>query len=242
MIQDPPSQATSSDAIADRLAQVRNRIARAVARAGRDADEITLVAVTKRVTVARIVEAYAAGARDFGESYVQEAIDKLEDIRLSATGVRWHFIGHLQSNKVRDVVGRFSLIHSVDTITLATTISRRAHSVGATADILLEVLLDPSGSKFGFAPDAVLGAASKVAALPGVRLLGLMGMAPYGDVPEEARSYFRMLGSLYSMLPAEHRKILSMGMSGDYEIAIEEGATMVRIGTAIFGERDRSNA
>lgn len=222
--------------IAQNIACVRERIARAAQRARRSPDSVTLVAVTKTVAQERIAEAYAAGVRDFGESYVQEALPKL-NAPIGGSEARWHFIGHLQSNKAREVVGRFVLIQSVDSLSLAKELGRRALQAGQTADILLEVKLDPRDTKFGFTPESVLEIADETEEIPGVRLRGLMGIAPYAVGVEETRSCFRRLSGLFQQLPPESRQTLSMGMSGDFEIAIEEGATLVRIGTAIFGPR-----
>lgn len=223
--------------IAGNIARVRERIAQAAGRAGRRPESVTLIAVTKTVTPDRIAEAYAAGIRDFGENYVQEALTKRGMPPLDGQDICWHFIGHLQSNKVKDVVGRFALVQSVDSLSLASEIGRRARKVGLTADILLEVKLDAVEAKFGFAPETTLEAAAQIVGLDGVRLCGLMGMAPFGDDPEQARPHFRRLYGLFRQLPPETHQTLSMGMTGDFEVAVEEGATHVRIGTALFGKR-----
>lgn len=223
--------------IARNIAQIRERIAAAAAHAGRDGADITLVAVTKTVDAQRIEQAYQAGIRDFGESYVQEALTKLGQPPLDMSDIHWHFIGHLQTNKVRDVVGRFTLIQSVDSLRLAQAIGQRAERAGQTEAILLEIKLDPVATKFGFAPEEVAQAAEQVARIPGIRLRGLMGIAPYASDPEAARPFFQKLNTLFSQLPPDARQTLSMGMSGDYEVAIEEGATLIRIGSALFGPR-----
>ena len=223
--------------IADNIAHVRELIARAAARRGRSAENVTLIAVTKAVPAARIAEAYAAGVRDFGESYVQEARDKIGLPPLDFPDVRWHFIGHLQSNKAREVVERFALLHSVDSVALAKEVGRRAQRIGRSADILLEVKLDPADAKFGFLPETLPEAAAQIGSLVGVRLCGLMGMAPFASDPEAARPFFQTLQTHFRQLPPEAQQTLSMGMTGDFEVAIEEGATHVRIGTAIFGRR-----
>jgi len=220
--------------IADNIAIVRTKIAEAAARGGRSADDITLIAVSKTVAPDRIREALAAGVSDLGESYVQEVREKLP---LFGPEVTWHFIGHLQSNKVKYVVGPFALIHSVDSLDLAAEIGRRAQRLEVTQDILLEVKLDPSGAKFGLAPEELPRTAEQAAVLDGVRLRGLMGMAPYGMQPEAARPYFARLRGLFEQLPPDLRHTLSMGMSGDYEVAVEEGATHVRLGSRLFGAR-----
>jgi pyridoxal phosphate enzyme (YggS family) len=225
------------DGIAQNVAAVRSRIAQACERSGRAPSTVTLVAVTKTVDLPRIREVTRAGVTDLGENYVQEALTKVGDPELGDTAIHWHFIGHLQRNKVREIIGRFALIHSVDSLALATEIGRRAAAIGATADLLLEVKLDPIATKFGLAPEQTLATAQAVLDIPGVRLCGLMGMAPFGSNPEVARPAFRTLRTLFDHLPPEARQILSMGMSSDFEVAIEEGATMVRIGTALFGKR-----
>lgn len=223
--------------IAQNVAAVRLRITQACERSGRDPSSVTLIAVTKTVDLPRIRAIYRAGVRDLGENYVQEALTKVGDPELPADAVRWHFIGHLQRNKVREIIGRFALIHSVDSLTLATEIGRRAEQDGKPADILLEVKLDPTATKFGLPPEQTLTTAQTVLDIPGVRLCGLMGMAPFGLTPEAARPAFRTLRTLFDQLPPEARRVLSMGMSSDFEVAIEEGATTVRIGTALFGKR-----
>jgi pyridoxal phosphate enzyme (YggS family) len=224
--------------IADNIARVQERIAQVAARAGRTAEAITLVAVTKTVDPLQIAQAMAAGLRDFGENYIQEALAKIAHPLLVNPDLRWHFIGHLQRNKVREALGRFVLLHSVDSVALAQEIGRRAQQAGHSADILLEVKLDVAATaKFGFVPEATLEAAAQVRTISGVRLRGLMGMAPFDPEPEQARLSFRRLHALFAQLPSEEQQILSMGMSGDFEVAIEEGATLVRIGTAIFGAR-----
>lgn len=219
---------------ADNIARVRERIARAAERAGRDPATITLVAVSKTVEPAHIREALEAGIRDLGENYYQEARDKQP---LFGPEARWHFIGHLQTNKAKYVAGRFFLVQSVDSEALALELGKRAQAAGTTQAVLIEVKLDPAATKFGAEPDAALELAARVAETPGLRLRGLMGMAPFGDDPEQARPHFARLRGLYGQLPAEHRQILSMGMTADFEAAIAEGATLVRIGTAIFGTR-----
>jgi pyridoxal phosphate enzyme (YggS family) len=222
---------------AERLADLRERMAQAATRAGRASEAITLIAVSKNVPVERMAEAYAAGVRDFGESYVQEALLKIGQPPLHDATVRWHFIGHLQRNKVKPVLAHFPLIHSVDSLGLAQEIARRAQNQQHQQNILLEVQLDPAGTKFGFAPEETLAAAEQIMALPGLRLCGLMGMAPYAANPEIARPYFRTLYTLFTRLPSEAQQHLSMGMTHDFEVAIEEGATLIRIGTALFGAR-----
>ena len=210
------------------IRRVRETIAEAAGRAGRRPEEITLVAVTKKKPASAVLEALSAGVTNVGENYVQEAAEKREQVQ----GGRWHLLGHLQSNKARLAVSLFDLIESVDSVKLAQALSRQAAE--KRQDILLQVHLGDEETKTGFAPDTALDAAAKIAALPNISLLGLMGIAPNGTDP---RPYFQQLKQLFDRLPAENRQILSMGMSGDYEAAIEEGATLVRVGTAIFGAR-----
>ncbi len=210
------------------IRRVREQIAEAAGRAGRRPEEITLVAVTKKKPASAVLEALAAGVSDVGENYVQEADEKREQI----LGGRWHLLGHLQSNKARLAVLLFDLIESVDSVKLAQAISRQ--SAEKPQEILVQVHLGDEETKTGFAPEAVLDAAAEIAALPNLSLQGLMGIAPSGTDP---RPYFQELKRLFDQLPPENWQVLSMGMSGDYEAAIEEGATLVRVGTAIFGAR-----
>lgn len=221
--------------IADNVAHVQERIAQAAERAGRDPAGITLVAVSKMVEPARIREAVEAGIRDLGENYYQEAREKMT---LLGPDIRWHFIGHLQTNKAKHVVGRFALVHSVDSEVLARELGRRAQAAGIVQPVLIEVKLDPATTKFGVEPDAAWSLVERVAQTSGLQLCGLMGMAPWGEKAEAARPHFARLRGLFERLPAECRQTLSMGMTADFEVAIEEGATLVRIGTAIFGRRE----
>lgn len=216
--------------LADNLARVRERIGAAALRAGRAPEDVTLVVVTKRQPAASVSEALAAGALDFGENYVQEAADK----RGGVQGGRWHLMGHLQSNKAKQAVSLFDMVQSVDGVKLARTLGRYAQEQGKTQDILIQVLLGDEETKSGLAPDMVAEAVAELAALAGVSLHGLMGIAPLVGDP---RPHFRHLRRLFEALPADNQRVLSMGMSGDFESAIEEGATMVRVGTAIFGTR-----
>ncbi|MDH7568553.1 MAG: YggS family pyridoxal phosphate-dependent enzyme [Armatimonadota bacterium] len=222
--------------VARNLQAVRERIARAAARAGRPASEITLVAVTKTVPVERIEEAVRAGAEHIGENYVQEAREKHARIRAPLT---WHLIGHLQSNKAGQAAQIFDVIHTVDSLRLAQHLSRRAVEAGRQLEVLVEVNIAAEPSKFGVAPEEALPLVEALAGLPALRPAGLMGMAPLSSQPEEARPHFRRLRALWEKLPAAYRRHLSMGMSSDFEVAIEEGATIVRVGTAIFGPRPR---
>ncbi|GIV18769.1 MAG: YggS family pyridoxal phosphate enzyme [Armatimonadota bacterium] len=220
--------------IAHNVATVRERIARACERAGRKPEEVTLIAVSKTVDVARIEQAIAAGIDHFGENYYQEAREKIPCIQAP---VHWHFIGHLQKNKARGVVPLFEWIHTVDDEELAQEIDRRAQVAGKRQRVLIEVNISREPQKYGVPPEEVLLLAECIAQLPYVQLEGLMGMAPLVQEAEQARPYFAELRRLFENLPEACRVHLSMGMTQDYEVAIEEGATMVRIGTAIFGPR-----
>lgn len=220
--------------IAHNVAAVRERIARACALAGRNPEEIILIAVSKTVDVARIQQAILAGIDHFGENYYQEAREKIPAIQAP---VHWHFIGHLQKNKARGVVPLFEWIHTVDDLELAQEIDRRAQAVGKQQRVLIEVNIAREPQKYGVAPEEALSLAERIAQLPNVRLEGFMGMAPIVEQAEQARPYFAELRRLFEQLPRANRVHLSMGMTQDFEVAIEEGATMVRIGTAIFGAR-----
>jgi len=217
-------------AITDNLERVNERIAAAAERAGRRPDEITLVAVTKKQSAATVAEALAAGAGDVGENYVQEAAEK----RATVVGGRWHLMGHLQSNKAKLAVSLFDLIQSVDSVKLAQALGRHAQATGTAQAVLLQVHLGDEETKTGLPPDQARDAAAEIAAVQGIELRGLMGIAPNGVDP---RPFFRDLRRLFEALPEANRRTLSMGMSGDFEAAIEEGTTMVRVGTAIFGAR-----
>lgn len=219
--------------VADRVAQVRARIALSAERAAREPDEITLVAVAKRQSAAAVREALAAGVGDIGENYVQEAAAKRAE--LGHGGARWHLLGHLQSNKAAQAAQTFDLVQSVDGARLARLLGQHAQAIGRTLPVLLQVHLGDEATKSGLPPVEVADVAAEVGELPGVTLCGLMGIAPQG---EPARPHFRALRRLFEQLPAGQRGILSMGMTADFETAIEEGATLVRIGTALFGPRE----
>jgi len=210
-------------------------MANAARHAGRADGEITLVAVTKKQPAGSIRAALALGLTELGENYVQEAQEKREQLRPSEiASARWHLLGHLQSNKARQAVQTFDLIQSVDSVKLAAALSRHADELGKTQKILLQVHLGQETTKFGLPPEQIAEVAAQTAALPGINLQGLMGIAPNG---EDTRPFFRQLRRLFEALPAPSQQILSMGMTGDFETAIEEGATLVRIGTALFGAR-----
>lgn len=222
---------------AENLKSIRQRIAAACARAGRDENSVTLLAVSKTHPPETIRAAVDCGQLLFGENKIQEAKAK---IPLCPGKARWQFIGHLQSNKVRDAVELFEMIQGVDSLAIAKEISKRAEQAAKTMPILLEVNVAGEGSKFGYAPERLLAELNELNALPRIEIHGLMAIPPYAPVPEKARPYFQKLRELKeraeTVLGAPLPQ-LSMGMSGDFEVAIEEGATMVRVGTALFGER-----
>ena len=219
------------------LSAIHERIESAASRCGRKASEIELVAVSKTHPPEVIHQAFEAGQRAFGESRVQDALPKLDAL---PAGIEWHFIGHLQTNKIRKVVGRFALFHGVDNENLALQMNRIAGELGVTTNVLLEVNVSGEESKFGFAPENLPAALENLAPLPFLRIRGLMTMAPYSDNPEEARPYFAKLRKLRDQLATATGlplSELSMGMSGDFEQGIVEGATIIRVGSAIFGDR-----
>ena len=244
MLTTTESTATYEQRIGERLAQVRERIARAAQRAGRSVDEITLVAVSKGHPAEAVVAAWRLGVRDFGENRVEEAEPKIARVQelLAGDGPRWHMIGHVQSRKAARVVGPYVLVHSVDRLKLARRLSRFATEQGMTLPILLEVNVSGEPTKYGFRPEEVFPAVEEIVSLPGLRIQGLMTMAPFVPNPEEARPTFVALRELRDRLHAAYPDVswqhLSMGMTNDFEVAIEEGATMVRIGTAVFGKRE----
>ena len=229
------------DQIKQNLAEINRRLGDAARRAGREPAEIRLVAVTKTVSPERLQEAVAAGQSLFGENYVQEAKAKIASL---GPGLTWHFIGHLQSNKARVAVELFDLIHSVDRLSLAQALEQAAGRLGKVQNILLQVNLAGEESKSGTAPANAQALLLAISQMPHLRVLGLMTMPPWFDEPERVRPYFKELRELRDRL----RRLnlvegdlpeLSMGMTGDFEVAVAEGATLVRIGTAIFGRRAR---
>jgi pyridoxal phosphate enzyme (YggS family) len=241
--------AKGSSAIADRVAEVFARREAAASRAGRHPLEIRIVAATKAVSAEQVAAGARAGLTVFGENYVQEGIEKRERVRKALGGaaedLSWHFIGKLQRNKVRLAVQTFDLIHSVDSLPLAQEINRRAGARGHSQQILLEVNIAGEATKAGFTPEEAIGAAQAINKLGNVLLSGLMVIPPFQEEPEESRPHFRALRELREEirrrgLANEHFRELSMGMTADFEVAIEEGATWVRIGTAIFGPRPES--
>ena len=216
--------------VGENLARVRERIRRAAERAGRAPAEVLLVGVSKSVDVERIRRALAAGLPALGENRVQEAREKIAAL---GRPVPWHMVGHLQTNKARDAVLLFDVIHSVDRLELARELHRRA-AADRAAEVLVQVNLSGEPTKGGFAPGELKGALEALAELPGLRVRGLMTIPPPVERAEEAREWFRRLRELRDEAGLEH---LSMGMSDDFEVAVEEGATIVRVGTAIFGPR-----
>ena len=221
--------------IAENVRRVREKIRLAAERCGRSPDSIRLVAVTKTIGIGRIRAALAAGVGEVGENYLQEALPKLAELRGHA--VIRHFIGHLQRNKARRAVEWFDVIQSLESEELARAVGRHASRSGRSLEVLVEVNIAGESSKSGVEPGAAIALAETIAGIEGLRLVGLMGIGPLHADSGEARAAFRRLAGLYGELPAAHRKVLSMGMTADYEIAIEEGSTMVRIGTGIFGVR-----
>lgn len=225
------------DTIEDRLNHIRERIATAATQAGRSPEDVTLIAVSKTYPPEIIREAEAAGQWVFGENRVQEALVKIPELSSRLT---WHLIGHLQSNKIRKALPHFALFHGVDSLDLATAINRIAAEDGHRPGVLLEVNVASEASKFGFKPETLEAEIEKLMELPRLEIRGLMGMAPIVEKPEDARPYFARLRELRDHLNEKFRLSLtelSMGMSGDFEAAILEGATLVRVGTAIFGSR-----
>ena len=226
--------------IRDNLDQVQQRIKDACDRAGRDGGKVTLISVSKTKPLSMLKEAYEAGARDFGENKVQELLEKIPEM---PGDVRWHMIGHLQRNKVKYIVGKVYLIHSVDSLRLAEEISKEALKQDRSVNILLEVNGAAEDSKFGISPEDAGDLAERNSKLPGIHICGLMTIAPFVENAEDNRQYFRKLKQLSVDIERKNidnvsMDVLSMGMTGDYPVAVEEGATCVRVGTGIFGERD----
>ena len=222
------------------LKSVGERIENAAAKAGRDSSEIKLVAVTKKVEPERIINAMNLGINTFGENYAQEFRDKFKVLsEQTDKKIKWHFIGQLQKNKVKYIMGKVELIHSLDSLSAAEEINKRAETMGITVPVLMEVNTGGEESKGGVKPSKLEGFLNELSGLPFVEVQGLMTMPPYFDDPEMARPYFIRLRELRDSLSASFPKLkeLSMGMSGDFEVAIEEGATIIRVGSAIFGER-----
>ena len=225
--------------VAENIIQVKKKIGEACARSGRDPQEVTLIAVSKTKPASMVEEAAAVGVRDFGENKVQEILEKSP---LFPKDFNWHMIGHLQRNKVKQIIGKTCLIHSVDSVRLAQQIEEEAAKKEIEVPILLEVNVAKEESKFGFFLEEVQDAVMEISAYPHVKIKGLMTIAPFVSDPEENREIFRKLNQFYVDMKSKNidnvtMSVLSMGMTGDYEVAIEEGATMVRVGTGIFGAR-----
>jgi len=219
--------------------EVKARMEAACVRAGRNPKDVTLIAVSKTKPVSMLVEAYEAGARTFGENKVQEIVEKFPQMPEDA---KFHMIGHLQTNKVGQVIEKVELIHSVDSVHLAEKIEKEAAKRNMIANILLEVNVAREDSKFGLYMEDVIGVLQSVREFPHVCVKGLMTIAPYVENAEENRKYFKDLYQLYVDIKSKNldngtMSVLSMGMTGDYEVAVEEGATMIRVGTGIFGSR-----
>ncbi|MCC8024337.1 MAG: YggS family pyridoxal phosphate-dependent enzyme [Clostridium sp.] len=225
--------------IKTQLEEVREHVEAACLRAGRKPSEVTLIAVSKTKPVPMLKEAYDCGARDFGENKVQEIVTKKPEL---PEDIRWHMIGHLQRNKVNQVIDKAVLIHSVDSLRLAQQIESDAARKGLDVDILLEVNVAREESKYGFLMEEVEEAVMTIKDFPHVHIKGLMTIAPFVENPEENREIFKKLFDFAVDIGSKNidnvtMDVLSMGMTGDYEVAIEEGATMVRVGTGIFGAR-----
>ena len=226
--------------VAENLAQVQKNINESCNKINRDPNEVTLIAVSKTKPVEMLKEAYDAGARVFGENKVQEIVDKYDQM---PSDVKWHMIGHLQRNKVKYIVGKVELIHSVDTYRLAEEINIQAKKQNVIVPILVEVNIAHEESKFGISAEDAILLVEEISKLENIRIKGLMTIAPYVENPEDNRLYFRKIKQLSVDITNKNidnvfMEILSMGMTGDYMVAIEEGATMVRVGTGIFGERN----
>ncbi|MFR5601484.1 MAG: YggS family pyridoxal phosphate-dependent enzyme [Lachnospiraceae bacterium] len=225
--------------IREQLEQVREQIKEACARSGRDQSEVTLIAVSKTKPVELLMEAYEAGARDFGENKVQEILDKVPKMPKDC---RFHMIGHLQRNKVKQVIDKVVMIHSVDSIRLAEQIEKEAAAIDRRVDILLEVNVAKEESKFGFDLEEMEEILMQMKDFSHIRVRGLMTIAPFVTNAEENREIFKKLYQLQVDMKSKNidnvtMDVLSMGMSGDYQVAVEEGATMIRVGTSIFGAR-----
>ncbi len=228
--------------IKNNIDDIESRIEDACRKAGRGRSDVTLIAVSKMNPPEAIIEAHNCGLDTFGENKVQELCDKLEVIK---EPLKWHLIGHLQTNKVKYIVGKVEMIHSVDSIRLAETIDKESQKRGVITDILLEINVADEESKFGIRPEECETAAREIAKLKNVRIKGLMTVAPFTEDAETNRLYFRQMRELSVDIASKNidnisMNVLSMGMTGDFEVAIEEGATHIRVGTGIFGARDYS--
>lgn len=229
--------------VKENLVEVKENIRRACEKSGRTPEEVTLIAVSKTKSISMIEEAYREGTRDFGENKVQEILDKYPVL---PTDIRWHMIGHLQRNKVKYIIDKVYLIHSVDSLRLAEEISSQATKKQVDVNILVEINIAQEKSKFGISRIEALQLVEDIAQLPHIYIKGLMTVAPFVENPEDNREYFQQIKKLSVDIMKKNidnvnMSVLSMGMTGDYTVAIEEGATMVRVGTGIFGERDYTN-
>ena len=230
--------------IKDNLAAINSRIETACEKAGRAREEVILVNVSKTKPIDLLQEGYEAGMRIFGENKVQEIRDKY--VAFTPEGIQWHMIGHLQRNKVKYIVDKVTLIHSVDSLRLAEAIDKEAAKKGVRPSVLIQVNMAMEDSKFGLMKEEVIELVKQVSCLEHLQIEGLMTIAPFVDDAEENRPVFAAMRELYVDIKDQnidnvHMNVLSMGMSNDFEVAIEEGATMIRIGTALFGQRDYSN-
>lgn len=225
--------------IKENIKNVNEIIENACKRSNREIKEVTLISVSKTKPLPDLIEAYEAGSRDFGENKVQELVDKIPNM---PADIRWHMIGHLQRNKVKYIVDKVYMIHSVDSFRLAEEISKEAQKKDVVVKILIEVNVACEESKFGITQEETLNLVKEISKLPNISIEGLMTIAPFVDEAEENRDYFRKLKQLSVDIASKNidnvnMSVLSMGMTGDYEVAIEEGATYVRVGTGIFGHR-----
>ena len=230
--------------LCENLKKIEDNIAAACQKAGRDRSEVTLIAVSKTKPVEMLQEIYDQGIREFGENKVQEMCNKME---VMPSDIKWNMIGHLQTNKVKYIVGKTSLIHSVDSLHLAKEIQKQAVKNDVICDILVEVNIAGEETKFGTSRDEAIQLVEEIAKLDHIHIKGLMTIAPFVDDPEDNREYFKGIKQLSVDIAAQNihnvsMNVLSMGMTGDYMVAIEEGATMVRVGTGIFGARDYGTA
>lgn len=230
--------------IAENIQNIGENLKKAALQAGRNPDDVKLIAVSKTFGADAVTEAMKTGMRDFGENYVQELTEKRAV--LTQTDIRWHFIGHLQSNKVKYIAEWVHLIHSVDSQGLAAEIDKRAAKAGRTIDVLAEVNTSAEATKYGVKPEEALALLKRISLFPNIRLNGLMTIGPFTDAAEESRTAFRTLRELFEEanrqgIGTRPMEILSMGMTHDYPVAVAEGSTMVRIGTAIFGTRTKQS-
>ena len=231
-----------SHMVQEQLEEVRQNIRNACERSGRKVEDVTLIAVSKTKPVPMLQEAYDAGARDFGENKVQEILEKEPQL---PSDIRWHMIGHLQTNKVKYIIDKVSMVHSVDSVRLAEAIEKEAEKKDICMPVLIEVNVAGEESKFGLSIEEVLPFLEEISSYEHLQVKGLMTIAPFVANPEENREVFQKLKKLSVDIAAKNinnvnMSVLSMGMTNDYQVAVEEGATMVRVGTGIFGERDYS--